>query len=154
MDGLFFEVVLEHCLCICNRLPRPITLRFSPRDCGGGGQQQQHQQNQNQLTFDSFIPQPPTEIQVEAGAEVSLAADPSRVTVFFGTRVSRPVEIDYLMPGVRLHKLLPGIPVLSYMYMGPKLRVFDLYNCVCLCASVPSFVNPYVACISVCFVQM
>ncbi|KAL8455475.1 hypothetical protein Emag_000604 [Eimeria magna] len=103
LEGLFFEVVLEHCLCVCNRLPRPITLRFSQRDCGF--QQQQQQQQPPPLTFDSLLPAPPTEIQVEAGAEVSLPADPSQITVFFGSRVSRPVEIDYLMPGTAVQRV-------------------------------------------------
>ena len=103
VEGLFFEVVIENCLYVCNRLPRPITLRFLPQDCGGlpRQQQQQQQQQQQMLTFDSFIPQPPTEIQIEAGEEVSLAADPAHITVYFGGRVSRPVEVDYFMPGVR-----------------------------------------------------
>ena len=39
-------------------------------------------------------------MQIEAGEEVSLPADPSHITVVFGPRVSRPIDVDFINAGV------------------------------------------------------
>lgn len=97
IPGLFFEIVLEHCLLICNRLPRtlyarPVTsataIPAAGNQGGGGGNEVV-----NRRICDS-------DYVIEAGESLSLAADPAAMIVLFDDLVSRPIDIIYKAQGV------------------------------------------------------
>lgn len=111
MAGLFFEVVIEDCLVVCNRLPRPLVLRLLDSESARAQSQSQSQAGVVSTQHTAAALQPrASDVVIEAGGEVSLPADPSRVCVVFGQHVSRPISVAYQMQGVGFPFTAPPPP--------------------------------------------
>lgn len=105
IPGLFFEIVLEHCLLICNRLPRTLYARpvssataaattgAAQGGVGPGAEVVSRSVASGRICDSDYV--------IEAGESLSLAADPAAMIVLFDDLVSRPIDIIYKAQGVR-----------------------------------------------------